>query len=271
MKRLLLIAFVLLSYFSYSQIYTADKDWFQKVAEGEFSNYSIMEKFGENNDITTSSDPEDVWDGGGVYNFSSTADIDSIVSSEDTDTQDIYISGLDASWEVVNQTITLTGETAAALTTPLIRVYRAVNMGSSDIAGQVYVFTTETSATDNAGVPNDLAEVRAQINNGNNQTLMCIYTVPSGKTGYFWGGYVTMATTGVQAQTAEFTWRARLFGGVFSVKSKIVVSGGGSSWWQYTYKLPLALPEKTDVLIRCNEVSATMGVSGGFSVLLKDN
>ena len=46
------------------------KSWFQRVAEGEFSDYSYMEKFGENNEITTSTDPEDVWDGGGIYTFS---------------------------------------------------------------------------------------------------------------------------------------------------------------------------------------------------------
>ena len=71
---------------------------------------------------------------------------------------------------------------------------------------------------------------------------------------------------------AKFSWRARLFGGVFQVKSVISCIGAGSSTWDYTYKVPLALPEKTDVIIRCDEVEANdTGVSGGFTVLLKDN
>lgn len=271
MKKILFILFMMFSYLSYAQIYTANKDWFQRVAEGEFSNYSTMEKFGENPEVTTSTDPEDVWDGGGIYNFSTTADIDSIVSSNGTDTQDITIVGLDASWLEVTQTITLTGQTAAALTTSLIRVYRAYNIGSTDIAGQIYIFTTGTSASDNSGVPNDLTEVRAQINDGNNQTLMCIYTIPAGKTGYFWGGYVSVAGGGVATTFATFTWRARVFGGVFAVKSRISCPTDGRSAWDYTYKIPLMLPEKTDVLIRCEEVSATLAVNGGFTVLLKDN
>ena len=43
------------------------KDWFQKVAEGLVPGYSIMEKFGENPNVTTSTDPSDVWDKGGIY------------------------------------------------------------------------------------------------------------------------------------------------------------------------------------------------------------
>ena len=93
---------------------------------------------------------------------------------------------------------------------------------------------------------------------------------PAGKTGYFWGGYVSISRVG--NNSAVFTWRARVFGSIFAVKSKLACNGTGSSNWDYTYKLPVVLPEKTDVLIRCEEVDANdTGVSGGFTVLLKDN
>lgn len=248
---------------------TPKHDWFQQMAEGGMPGYSSIEKFGENPEITTATDPEDVWDGGGIYTFSATANIDSISSSDNGDTQDIYITGLDTNWEEVNQTVTLTGQTVATLSTPLIRIYRMINVGSTDIAGIVYCYINGAIVV--AGVPSLATDIRAIINNGNNQTLMCVYTVPAGKTGYFWAGYVSISRGGGVSAAADFTWRARAFGGVFSVKSRIAAVTGGNSSWNYTYKIPLALPEKTDVLIRCEEVSATVGVSGGFTVLLKDN
>lgn len=244
-------------------------DWFQKLAEGEIPGYSSIEKFGENPSITTATDPEDIWDGGGIYTFSNTANIDSISSSNDGDTQDVMIWGLDTNWDEVIQTVTLTGQATATLGTSLIRIYRMVNIGTTDISGNVYCYIN--GATVAVGVPTTATDIRAIINNGNNQTLMCIYTVPAGKTGYFWGGYVSISRGPASTASTDFTWRARLFGSVFAVKSRICAMSSGSSAWNYTYKVPMALPEKTDIIIRCEEVSATVGVCGGFTVLLKDN
>jgi hypothetical protein len=242
-------------------------DLYQAIAEGSIQGYSLMEKFGENPVITTGTDPEDVWDGGGIYTFSTAADIDRLSSSDAADTMDITVYGLDENWEEVVQTITLTGQTPVALTTSLIRVYRMVNAGSVDIAGDVYCFKNG-AVTD--GVPDVAADIRAIIRNGNNQTLMTVYTVPAGKTGYFWGGYVAISR-GVTTANVDFTWRARPFGSVFAVKSRIACVSNGNSTWNYTYKSPVALPEKTDILIRAEEVSQTCGVSGGFTVILRDN
>ena len=249
-------------------------DLFFEIAKGNVTGHTTIEKFGEVSSVSTSSDPADVWDGGDVsgaelYTFSTTADIDSLSSSDDTDSQDILIQGLDTDWNEVNQTVTLNGQTPVSLSTNLIRVFRMVNMGSTDIAGVVYNFVSGGTVT--AGVPQTVTDIRAIINNGNNQTLMCIYSVPSGKTGYFWGGYVSVSRGPSSSTFADFTWRARLFGGVFAVKSRIATMSNGRSSWDYTYKVPLALPEKTDVLIRVEQVGATLGASGGFTVVLIDN
>jgi hypothetical protein len=250
-----------------------DRNFFQRVSEGLEPQYSYIEKFGQAPSVTTSTDPADLWEGSAIsgaeiYTFSTTADIDRLSSSDNGDTQDIQIFGLDSNWEEVTQTVTLTGQTPVALSTSLIRVYRMINRGTTDLAGTAYCFVNGSTTN---GVPDTATDIRAVIDNGNNQTLMGIYTVPANKTGYFWGGYVSAASSGVQNQSADFTWRARLFGEVFAIKSKITVMGSGKSSWDYTYKIPVALPEKTDVLIRVDEVSATMGLAGGFTVLLKDN
>jgi len=243
------------------------KDWFQAVAEGGIDGYSIVEKFGENPDIDTSTDPEDVWSHGGLYTFSTSADIDSVSSSSASDTNEITIQGLDANWDTVTQTATLNGQTRVALTTPLIRCFRAWNSNSTDWAGDVHVYVNTALS---GGVPIDPTKVRAEVTIGSGQTEMCIYTIPAGKTGYFLGGYTAMSRVG--NNSAVFTSKLRTFGGVFRTVSRISCIGGGASNWSYRYPVGLAIPEKSDLLIRCEEVDANnTGVSGGFTILLKDN
>lgn len=243
-------------------------DFFQLVADGSIPGCSVIEKFGENPEVESGTTPEDVWDYGGLYVFSSVADIDRLSSSSAADTQDVLIIGLDEGWNEVTQVVTLNGQTPVSLSTSLVRVYRMVNIGSVDMAGEVYCFVNG-GVTD--GVPDNSSDVRAGIRGGNNQTLMCVYTVPNGKTGYFWGGYVAVSRAGVQPANVDFSWRARAYGGVFTVASRISCVSVGSSTWNYTYKAPVRLPARTDVIIRCESVSNDCGVAGGFTVLLKDD
>jgi hypothetical protein len=241
-------------------------DFSQLVSEGAVPGYSAIEKFGENPSVSEGV-PEDVWDNGGIYVFSSSADIDRIVSSNDSDIQRVKIFGLDKDWNDVSQTVTLNGQAPVELNVNLVRVYRMINVGIADFEGDVYCFVNG-DVTD--GVPDTADDIRAMIRAGNNQTLMCIYTIPSGKVGYMKGVYVSVSRAGQQAANVDFTWRAREFGSVFAVKSRISCVSTGSSLWDHSYRFPLRLAEKTDVLIRCEDVSNTCAVSGGFSVLLLD-
>ena len=243
-------------------------EWAQRVSEGLVSGYSFIQKFGENPDIDTGSTPEDIWDAGGLYTFSTSADIEEIASSDAGDTMDIEVQGLDADWKLITQTVTLTGQTVAPLATPLIRVFRMKNMGSTDIAGIITLGISGMTWV--AGVPSNASEIRAQINNGNNQTLMCIYTIPAGKTGYFYGGSVSYSKS--SSTGASITLKMREFGGVFQVKNKGTILGSGTSIWSSKYSFPLSIAEKTDVLIRAEAVETNnTGIGGGFTILLKDN
>ncbi len=249
-----------------------NKDFYQRVAEGEVSGYSFIEKFGYNPDITTATDPEDVWTYGGIYTFSTAADITQIASSNAGDTQDIMIEGLDANWEIMTKTVTLNGQTPVTLSgDPFLRVYRMMNVGSTDLSGDVNLITSGGTFT--AGVPDTANTVRANITNGDNQTEMCIYSVPAGKTAYFLGGYVSqLIETRSASEVCTFTWRVREFGGVFRVQSRIPTLSDGNSYFAYKYPVPVGgIPEKSDIVIRAETVSATMGAAGGFTVLLKDN
>jgi hypothetical protein len=183
---------------------------------GQVPGYSVVDKYGENPDVDTGTDPEDIWEGGNLYTYDAvgTAPITSL-ASDANDIVPVRVQGLDWFGNEVIQTITLTGTEPVPLDTPLWRVYRMENMGAVSLLGTVFCYTG------NGPVPaiGD-SEVRAIIQNGNNQTLMCIYTIPRGYVGFLYRGELGMS----RAQTAGFArcaYYSRRYGGVFKVKKRL--------------------------------------------------
>jgi len=153
------------------------------------SKTSAVNKFWNAPDFDTWDGEITIWDGAEDwaafelmnYVYSTTADIDSISSGNAWDTQDIEVQGLDTNWDLVVQTITLTWQTRAALTTSLKRVFRAKNVWSVDLIWHVVVYKNWTLSW---WIPVTNADIRAVIHPENNQTEMAIYTIPTWKTWY---------------------------------------------------------------------------------------
>jgi len=245
----------------------AGKSWLQSVSEGKVLGYSTLGKFGYNPAIATTTDPETVWEGGGVYNYSTTADIQSLASDNALDTQSIKIQGLDILGRESIQTYTLTGTTRVALDPLLYRVYRMENMGTTDLAGTIFCYTG-TGAVPAIGD----AEVKALIDNGNNQTLMALSTVPLGKVGFLYRGEGGLSfSAGPQATDyANVEYRTRLKGGVFKIQKRVSIITTGTSIFQDALSFPVPLPALTDIEIYVSEVSAIMGVWAIYEMLLVD-
>lgn len=252
----------------------ASKEPFEFLAtSGQVSGVSTLDKFGLNPVIATDTDPEDVWEFGGVYQFSATANITQLSSSDNSDTQDIKIAGIDATGFEVEQTITLTGTTPVTIDTALWRIYRMENEGTTDLSGTIYLATSDATYVSVAGVPDDDADIRAIIDNGNNQTLMAIYTVPKGKVGFLWRGELGMlytGTVGAGTNFAKLSYRSRRQGKIFKVKKVVsLINNGDSNYFDdRAFKDPI--PAYTDIILRTDEVSETMGIWGTFDILLVD-
>ena len=136
---LLVLIFVLIPFFSspasavgvYAPRYTLQ----QAVAAGLVPGHSWIDKFGLNNLITTATDPEDVWEFGGMYEFSpdgtfpdvGIADIVSCSSSSASDIGVIELQGLDADGYEQTVSLTLNGQTRVEITSPFWRLYRIQN------------------------------------------------------------------------------------------------------------------------------------------------
>ena len=223
------------------------------IARGAISNSKLVHKFGANFDIDQADDPESVWTGGGLYPWASLSSAQTIycVSTSASDTTTLTLEGLDANYDEISETVTLTGLTAVTTTNQFLRVFRmtydATNVG--DIEARV----TSASGT-----------IVAQIAAGYAQTLMAVYTVPRGFTGYL----VSLDATIDGTKTCQMLMYHRLTGKPFRI-AHIAESDGH---YRYDFIAPLTVPEKTDIDIRVKEVSGNDArVTANFDiVLIKD-
>ena len=225
-------------------------DFFAEVALGNIQGYSAVHKFGNNEAVGAIR--EDIWDGGGTYPWpaNGTSPITHLYSTG-ADVQPIEVQGLDINGALVVQTKTLTGTTVVALDTPLWRVFRLKNIGDTDIINIVH-------ASDSGK-----ATSYAQIINGNNQTLMALYTIPKGKHGLMliW----TDSTNKDKDVNVEYFERP--FGQVFQLKSHHHIF---QDFFIRPYKVPRFIPEKTDIVFRATNGASEAKVSATFDLLLVD-
>jgi len=256
---------------------TQQKDFYLKVAMGEVAEYSSANKFGHNPSATTG---DDVWHGGGKYEFYPTSAVSVDIKSSDADDDDgdtgartCVIYGLDENWEEqTSEVITLNGTSEVAIAGTWMRIFRLIVLTAGSTGTNEGLITVQ-----NVGAAGGLSDntVGISVGAGDGQTQQSIYTVPAGKTAYFVKGYVGLADDDKNGEVAEFQWQARPNNGVtgaWAVKGEMGCNSGGSGNWQYEYGVPAGpIPEKTDIRIRVVGATATLGVVGGYDLVLKDN
>lgn len=214
----------------------------------------FVHKFGSNPEVdqdVSLTNPETIWDGSNPYPFpSDTGTSIEIVSTDDDDNQQIFIQGLDQNFDIQEATATLNGTTPASVSGTWTRVFRAYNTGSTDIVGDMSI---RDSAT---------AEVYAQILDGNNQTLMSIYTIPADCTGYLIK-YKASAFNSQSASSIGYTlqMKVREFSKTFRVQS--ITSVGTNHESVHNFPFPIKLEPKSDIIF--NVVSAN-GNNGAVNV-----
>ena len=226
------------------------------IAQGDVNYYSSVQKFGANFEISTNSDPESVWTAGGLYPWAAldAAETLHLISTDAGDTDTVLLEGLDANYLPILETLQMTGNTAVTTVNQFKRIYRikydtgAVNAG---------IVTARTVS--GAGV------VVAQIDATNAQSLMAIYTVPSGFTAYL----TNLDFSVNKGKDAQCRLYVREFGRSFRIKHLTEVYENS---YRYNFTIPLKFTEKTDLDIIVYQVeSAATRVSCNFDLILVDN
>ena len=240
-----------------------------QVARGQVAFHETQFKFGFNPDIDDSL--ETIWAEGGLYSYLSAASVLKISSSSTDDTsagtgaRTITISGLDANYDEISESVTLNGQTAVNTTQSFLRVFRMiVNTAGSggQNAGVIYAGT----GTVTSGVP---ANKYGTIAVGDNQTLMCFWTVPRGYTAYLYQVDISMNTE-VANKYGTVSIVARPEGGVFNVKDKFALS---QDIIHQEFKHPIKFAEKTDLEVRAiaSSSNADLAVSAGLDIVYIQN
>jgi len=227
-----------------------------QVARGQIPGHSIVHKFGANFDLDNGSVPETIWSAGGLYPWSalSTAQTLYLISTDAADTSTVDVQGLDANYNSQTETVQLNGTTAVATSNTFIRVFR-----------MQYNTGTGNEGTITARVTSGTGTVVAQIDEGLSQTLMSVYTVPAGYTGYL----CAFDFTCQKNKDAQLNMFVREPGGTFRIKH---VAEMFENQYHYKYAFPLEIPEKSDIDIRADDVeSNNTRVTSNFDLLLIKN
>ena len=238
------------------------------IALGAYRGLSIINKFGENPEIDTSSAPEDVWNGGGIYTGfpDGAAETLDIFSSSASDAaagvgmRTIRLEGLDANGYYQTEDMTLNGTTAVTTTATWTRMSRAFGLtggSSQENVGTITIRHTTTTANVFGSLPPTYG-----------QTAIAAYTIPMGKKGLLTKVYGVARSTNTTVRIAELD---------------VLIRHSGTGIWrrirptQAMLYAPLQLdfhggyllPELCDIKLQVEAVSSnSTDVSGGFDIML---
>lgn len=184
-----------------------------------------------------------VWDGNGTtasYPYPANGVV-SITSSAGGDTgKAIEVQGLDDAFNQVTETVPVGGTGSVTFS----RVFRASVVGTTH-AGAVSI---------NIG-----GSLAAVIQAENGQTLMALYTIPAGKTGFL----LQFQGSADKAAAVKF----KLFAGN-NLKGQWGTQGGNPV--TYNYPIPIKFPAMTDIRVDV-ETTSNCGCGAIFDILLVDN
>jgi hypothetical protein len=236
-----------------------------RVSRGLVPGHTTQYIVGNNPDLDSGVGYIDVWDYDKVYTYSTTADIDTISSSNTEDTQSVLIEGLCGLYKECSQVVTLNGRNKVTIPIPQIRLRRVRNLGSTNFTGNIYVYPN-TDIT--SGVPDDTSKIRGYIYDGNNITLMSHYTVPAGKTAFILSFHAGAYKQAAGSIDGRFWLRAP--GGVFSLIDTFGLHTYSGIIKVVRESMP-KISEKFDIKVDAEASALNMGINVSYDLLLIDN
>ena len=236
-----------------------DIPFYLAVQQGKVPGYSMVNKFGYNSSIGSGSF-ETIWETGNNYPWQSTAVTVDVVSDDTNDdvagtgARTLKIQGLDGSYNFAEETVDMDGTTTVTTTQTFLRVFRM----SVETAGTSGNNIGNISVTYTGG-----SDVAATITAGNGQTLMTLYTIPAGYTGYL----LSMNISSGKDQEMEFKFIQRDNGvanAAFQTKQFLNVRGGQTT---VIFNAINVIPQKSDIYVS-GKASSTSSASASFDLLL---
>jgi len=236
-----------------------DIPFYLAVQQGKVPGYSMVNKFGYNSSIGSGAF-ETIWETGDDYPWQSTAVTVDVVSDNTNDdvagtgARTLRIQGLDGSYNFAEETVDMDGTTTVTTTQTFLRVFRmSVETAGTSGNNEGTITVTYTGGSD----------VAATITAGNGQTLMTLYTIPAGYTGYL----LSMNISSGKDQEMQFKFIQRdnsVANAAFQTKQFLDVRGGQTT---VIFNAINVIPQKSDIYVS-GKASSTSSASASFDLLL---
>jgi len=190
-----------------------------------------------------------------------------LVSTVNTDTATITITGLDASYNLISENLVLNGTTGVATVNSYFRINNiAVSVGSATNPSGVITLAT-------GGVT--YAQINTQVVNGVTTSIgtsqMGVYTVPNGNTFY---GYRYGAYSSFNGNTANYTTYRALTNSSSGVQ-RVIVQTPYNTTYEVQRHFPFPYVAGTDLRFQVASSAATAAVVsiniGGILVQANNN
>ena len=231
------------------KIYKPDIDYGLAHKLGMYEDTSSIDKFGLNPSVGSSY--ETIWDQGGIYAHPSSAGTMTATSASGASDSGIKVTiqGLDTNYAELSEEVTLGATGVATTTGEFLRVFRAFVSGNTASSGDIDI--------DNGGTTYAYIESEFQ------QTMMAVYTVPAGYTGYL----INANISSLKEKDYTAKLMTRVTGGIFRAQGLLLSPG---TPFLREWRMPPKVLEKTDIEIRA-KTGTTGAVAAGFELLLVKN
>ena len=206
-----------------------------QVARGQISGHTVVSLFGYQPSVTSTSIP--IWENATTYTYITSASTLTLVStsaSDDTSAK-ILISGLDANFNPLSETLAMNGVTGVTTVNSYFRV-NSLLMVSPGTGQSTNVGTITLKQSSN---------IVAQINVGIAKSQSTIYTVPAGYTFYL--DLAEVNTSNSYTGSTIVTYKVQAINNTTGVKLAVLQQPFVSIYTANRASDPFAYAEKTDI------------------------
>ena len=236
--------------------YYPTEDTYLNIARGLVKDTFSVHKFGavpamSINTTGTIWDIDDTLYPWSVFNTPGVLTIPAVNVADNGDIVTVF--GLDNNYNQIEESFTLSSSGTVTGTKTFARIYRAYYYDSTTNTGNINIQRGGTTV--------------ARITAGKAQTLMCVYTIPAGYIGYLTQGIASIQFGG----DATIDMFIRYSGQTsFRIGHSGEVAGTGMPY-KYKFSAPIAIPEKSDIDVRCRVRSNNARVTAAFDIILIKN
>lgn len=244
--------------FADNKLRTSSVPYTYDIAENKVPGHVAVRRFGHNDDVGTSF--ETCWHGSNIYVYILEEQQLKVVSSDtddstgDTGARTLFLNGLDGDYNLISQTISLTGTDTATSDSSFLRLLSAYckAVGSSGCNEGIIRIHNNTGDT----LLGLLTIGEGQLHNG-------MFTVPDADTLYIISVY---GSEGATNKGTEFALFARKYVGA-AYESWRYLRGFyvKDAYFEYHFNIPAIFYGKTDIEIRVRGIAIGASTAAGFA------